>query len=68
MNDLQVDEFFKFMICSIKKLKKLDPFVSNVKAHGIPGLNPFFFFFGFRSARAFRSLYQVDFFKFLTLI
>ena len=44
-SNLWVDEFFKFEICSIKikkKKKKLDPFVSNVKDHGILRLNPFF--------------------------
>ena len=44
-SNLWVDEFFKFEICSIKKKKKKkpDPFVSNVKDHGILRLNPFFF-------------------------
>ena len=47
-SNLWVDEFFKFEICSIKKKKKKkkpDPFVSNVKDHGILRLNPFFFVF-----------------------
>ena len=45
-NNLWVDEFFKFGICSIpkKKERKLDLFVFNVKAHGIHRFSHFFVF------------------------
>ena len=39
-SNLQVDEFFKYEICSIKK-KKLYPFFSNIKVYGNPTLNLF---------------------------
>ena len=39
-SNLQVDEFFKYEICSIKK-KKLYPFFSNIKVYGNPTLDLF---------------------------